>query len=278
MRFFLFPFLIYLTKLGAADYFVNGEWIDDNRAAELVTVITSTSPIPSMPSLTHIYPSQSSLQRLPALAKCKKIIVFDGISPKFTKRKKDYDTYKNNIIKLTKTDPAFYNTKLIYCKNWGHLSGSIREAIKSVTTPFVFLFQHDHVLEKEFDLNGCIATMLVNPKIKYIHFPRSKFTTNTTPWFGTRDTQIPGISFVPLERGFGWVDHSHLSTVDYYSNFVLPQCGRNFMEVFLNKNFHTELQNCKDDTERDRIHEKYGVYLYAPFDGPYFFHTDGRKT
>ena len=53
---------------------MNGGYLDDERVAGLITVITSTSPIHALPSLRHIRPAQTSLFQVPALAKCRKII------------------------------------------------------------------------------------------------------------------------------------------------------------------------------------------------------------
>src|SRR4051812_37553585 len=59
----------------------NGVTYDTETVAKLITVITSTSPVPSIPSTRHLYPAQASLFQIPAFALCKKIIVFDGIRP-----------------------------------------------------------------------------------------------------------------------------------------------------------------------------------------------------
>ena len=59
----------------------NGKVYDDETVAQMITVITTTNPIPSIPSVKHIYPAQVALFQIPAFARCKKIIVFDGLQP-----------------------------------------------------------------------------------------------------------------------------------------------------------------------------------------------------
>ena len=47
--------------------------LDDHKAAELITVITTTHPICTVPSDEYLYLSQASLFINPTLAKSKKI-------------------------------------------------------------------------------------------------------------------------------------------------------------------------------------------------------------
>ena len=67
----------------------NGKVYDDDTVAQMITVITTTNPIPSIPSIKHIYPAQVALFQIPAFTRCKKIIVFDGLQPGWEKRRHD---------------------------------------------------------------------------------------------------------------------------------------------------------------------------------------------
>src|SRR5437016_10153975 len=87
-------FLIASNYARAHDLELNGVVYDDDTVAELITVITATSPTISMPNTTHIYPAQVSLHRIPALAKAKKIIAFDGIPPGEKHLEAAYNKYK----------------------------------------------------------------------------------------------------------------------------------------------------------------------------------------
>ncbi len=267
-----FAFLVLYSHLFAQHIPYNKDLYTDDALADMITVITATSPVLSIPATTHIYPAQVSLHRIPALAKAKKIIVFDGIPEQNKHLEAAYTKYKKNIQDLCETDYYFQNTELVFCPKWGHLSGAITEAIKHVTTPFVFMHQHDLILEKSFDLNGIIATMLVNPNIKYVHFWGQK-NKKSTWWNRIVDEEIDGISHVPLTRSFGWSDQCHIATVDYYQNFVLPECDHCFMETAMQEKFQKKL-----DKNGKKAHKKFGTYLYGDLsDGYYIKHTDGRK-
>lgn len=263
-------FLIFLVFRLNAHIAFQGVTFDDETVARLVTVITSTSPVQSMPDTKHLYPAQKSLHMIPALAKCKKIIVFDKIKETDGHLKENYRKYKKNVRKLVKEDPYFANTRLVFCKEWGHLSGTVKEAIKHVETPFIFLHQHDLQLVQSFDFNAVVATMVANPSVKYVHFS----STPNAPehwYFGA--TQESEDFFIPLCRTVGWSDQCHIARVDYYQNFVLPQCHQTFMESVIIKNAREDFA-----TNGWAAHQAYGNYLYGKLDeGPFIVHTDARN-
>ena len=258
----------------------NGIIYDTETVAELITVITSTSPVQSMPSPKHLYPSQQSLFQIPAFARCKKIIVFDGIRQEQMHLKSKYDEYKKNIANLTQTDPNFSNTQLVFCNEWKHLTGSLYEAMKHVSTPFVYIHQHDLQIVQDFDLNGLIATMVANPSIQCVMLANTDNleTGEAHPYHGYVDRKISGECFVPLTRCFGWSDQAQIATKEYYENVVFPQClarKGSFME-------QTMLIRIRYDVEilgKDVAHPIYACYLYGgPYDGIFISHSDGRNN
>ncbi|MDQ5956593.1 MAG: hypothetical protein ACH349_00170 [Candidatus Rhabdochlamydia sp.] len=254
----------------------------NNKAAELITVITTTHPICTVPSDEHLYLAQASLFINPTLAKSKKIIVFDGVAPGFKNRSSNYVLYKKKIQFLQETDPIFANTELVFCEEWVQLSGTIRLALKYVTTPFVFIHQHDMCFTKKFNLDACLSSMLANKNIKWIHFS-GKFNSSLkgdiqSSCFGPLDNYVEGKSLIPLTRAYGWSDHAHIAHVDYYNFFIMPMCKNNYMEDHVHKNFKKALLN-KTSSEINAIHLKFGTYLYGDLeDGCFFYHIDGRAN
>lgn len=246
---------------------------DDETVSQLITVVISTNPIPSIPKVKHLYSCQKSLFLIPALRKCRKIIVFDGIQPKYGDRAEDYHLYKINVKKLTKRDPFFANTKLVFCKKWVHLSGAIRLALKYVKTPYIFIQQHDFDIIKPFDLNAVIATLAANPAIQHVKFDYSPRNDCNFWWNGPVDEVVGGVHFVPLTRTFGWSDVTHVCRTSYYLDFVLPQCFHGPMEAFLQSSFQRDIEKLG----YKKAHKKYGTYLYGKIeDGKFIQHTDGR--
>lgn len=254
----------------ASNILWNGVMYDDEKVAELITVITTTNPIPSIPTTKHIYPSQKSLFQIPAFTKCKKIIVFDGIQPGYEDRETDYDIYKRRIQILTETDPYFSNTELVFCDHWAHIAGAVKEAMSYVTTPYVFVHQHDFVLMKPFDLNAVIATMERNPNVKHVKLANPGINSHWHP--SEIDENVHGPTFIPLCRTFIWSDNDHISPTAYYTDFVFPNCGFGAMEHFLWPMFIKERERLGNG-----CHPKYGTYVYGNLkDGGYLFHSNGR--
>jgi hypothetical protein len=256
---------------------VNGITYDDETVAKLITVITSTSPVKSMPEPEHIYPAQASLFRIPAFALCKKIIVFDEVRPGGTSRLKNaYNGYKQKILELTRSNLYFSNTELVFCPEWGHLTGTLVEAMKHVTTPFIYVHQHDLQLTQDFDLNGLIASMIENPLIQCVFLGGGNNSTSHV-YHGPVDQNIIGPHFVPLWRCFGWTDQAQITTVNYYKNIVFPQCKAHkgsFMEQVMLHRLRYDLT----ELGVEKVHPIYGTYLYGgPMDGSYLLHSDARN-
>jgi hypothetical protein len=253
--------------------------MNDLEAARLITIITTTHPICSVPSDEHLYLAQASLSINPVLAKSKKIIVFDGVAPAFKSRSINYELYKKKITNLQKTDPFFTNTELIFCKKWVQLSGAISQALKKVLTPFVFIHQHDMYFIKKFNINACLESMLINPNIKWIQFsgrPNSAHKGDMqTSRFGPIDEYVEGGSLIPLTRVFGWSDHTHIARLDYYKHFIMPMCKGNYMEDSVCAVFKKALLH-KGLDEIRKIHSQFGTYLYGNLqDGNFFSHSNG---
>lgn len=275
-NFFLCVFILCLEgRAEAKDYVVNGEVYNDETVADLVTVITTTNPIPSIPDIWHIEVCQRSLMQIPAFLRCRKIIVCDGIQPGYEHRTSDYDVYKQRIVRLTQSDPAFSHAEVVFCSKWMHLAGAVKEAIKLVKTPFIFFHQHDFLLKKSFDLNGVIASMVANPQIKHVRLNQNPRADSYTVFDGPVDEVVQGSHFVPLTRCFGWSDNDHVTRLDYYADFVLPHC---FERVSMEWDMHPWFQDKIAEHGHDAAHAVFGTYIYGQIaDGNYIFHTDGKN-
>lgn len=230
-----------------------------------VTFITTTSPIRDNPNTDMIEEAQASWMQVPALRKCKKIIVFDGVPAHQRYRALAYEIFIQNCAKLAEEDLNFENTKLVINRTHKHLANSLRAAIEQVDTPYVLVHQHDLSLTKPFDFFNIVRSMDRNPNLKMIRF--NKFTNGPGKWDGPVDDYINGGALIPLLRTFGWSDNDHFARTDYYTDFVLPKVTYNGpMEWFLH-----------DQEKIIQNHETYGCYLYGKLgDSPYIDHINGK--
>ena len=242
--------------------------------ADKLTLITSTSPIPSNPSTSMLERTQASLNTVPGFKDCHKIIVFDGV-PHWKKAAiPAYEQYKKNVIKLTKTHLDFQNTRLVFCKNHKHLTNALREGMALIKTPFVFVHQHDFEIVRPIDVEGIIRSMESNPNLKHIRLSRKR--NIHTPWDGPIDEVIDGPHFVPLCRTWGWSDNDHFTRLDYYRNFVFPRIGNRKVPM----EFVLHRSERKSTWKNKANHKRFGTYLYGakgPKNGRYIRHLNGKK-
>jgi len=247
---------------------------EEKVLCEKLTIITTTSPIPSHPSTEMLERTQKSLFIVPAFRGCKKIIVFDGI-PSFQKGwLENYEGYKQGVMRLLEENPYFQNTTLLMLDQYYHLALSLREAMRLVDTPFVFVHQHDFELIKSFDIVHLIESMEANPIIKHVRLNR--FVNQPSEHDGKIDTYVEGANQfplkVPLLRTFAWSDNDHVSTTDYYWNFVFPKIkGKGPMEDFLHFALRRAVKKDK------KLHGFFGTYIYGNLgESPYIRHLDGK--
>lgn len=239
--------------------------------ADKLTIITTTSPIPSNPDPTILVRSLDSFMTVPGFKDCPKIIVFDGV-PKYNLHlSNDYEQYKKNVQKLTETHPSFQNTQLVFCKEHRHLALSLKEAMKHVKTPYVFVHQHDFKLIKPIDAVGIIRSMEENPLLKHIRLPRHQ--VKQTCWDFVVDENIEGPCYVPLCRTYGWSDNDHFTLKSYYDDFIFPKIkNKRPMEVVINPIMR------KITKQNPALHHQFGTYLYGKYgDGRCIIHLDGKR-
>ena len=236
-----------------------------------LTIITSTSALRSHPSTELLEITQSSLFKMPGIKSCRKIIVFDGLHRRQRPLAEKYEQYKESVIELTKTNPYFADTKLVFCKKHKHLAWALQEAMEHVETPYVFVHQHDFQIKRQIDVAGIVRSMDENANLKHIRLPRR---WNVAFRFDYHvDDVIEGPAYVPLTRTFGWSDNDHFTRKDYYDNFIFPKITKPWpMESFIHP---LEEEMTKKDPKNHRI---FGTYLYGKLgDGRYIFHLDGKR-
>lgn len=256
-----------ITSLLLCSFIANPEFTaEELELIGKVTLITTTSPIPSNPSTNMLEETQATwITKVPALRKVKKIIVFDGIPLPQRYRSLAYTQFILNCEQLAKEHPFFENTKLVVNRVHKHLANSLREAIMQVDTPYVLVHQHDFNLIRPFDFFNIVRSMDRNANLKMIRF--NKFPNLPNHWDGKIDNYVEGGALVPLMRTFGWSDNDHFARTDYYTDFVLPKVTWNgAMEWFLH-----------DQEKIKANHLEYGCYLYgASREEPYLHHIDGK--
>ncbi len=250
--------------------FIKGYGLD---VPSKLTIITLVSPAKSNPRTILLELSQFSLTKnIPNFAQIPKIISFDGL--RNPADKPTYDAYKKKVAALTRSHPHFQNTQLLFCKEWGHYAGSLREALKLVKTEYVFIHQDDLQHLQPLDLEGMLEAMDKNHNIKFVRFNNEiniQGRSNTCDRYV--DDYIEGGSTFPLMRTSGWGDHDQISRTDYYVEEIFPFIGD--VKMFPDG---VMMGQAAGDFEKGN-HLRWGTYLYGGYGaGPFIRHLDRKST
>lgn len=261
---------ILTSVLQATTYQFKKQKFSDEDVSKLVTLITCVTPDLSKDGREKFYNSQASLYGLSEYTQCKRILLFKDPAPDSI-QEVGYEEYMKEIRNLTYYDPVFRGVDMIVSPPKQNVSGLIEEAMKSVTTPFIFVHFSEWEFTKPFDLVGALATLASNPFIKYIFF--SPFDNRDSTWSGPVDEHVRLHHFVPLTRSFGWSSSkSHLTSTQYYREKILPVCRNTDIEPQLFRN----ILNTYKRFGRG-LHAVYGVYIYGDMDdGNYLIEATTR--
>jgi hypothetical protein len=240
-----------------------------------ITTVIATSPIPTIPDISHIRRTVESLQFVPELAESPILIVFDA--PADNAAYPDYEQYKRNLTTYFE-DRA--NVKMLHLEEWGCLTGVMERAVQVVDTPFLFVQQHDLPLVRSFECGQILECLKNDPAVKHVRL--NKQYNRPIDWdrnslFGAYKTP-----YTDLTRTGCWSDNSHLTTSAYYREVVIPEIRgkRTFPEAVLNRLLKATVQISRP--LRGRVisraaHRRLGTFIYgAPGDPPVITHTDGR--
>ena len=258
--------------------------VSSSSIEQLVTVIISTSPLPSHPSTAVIDAVlQSHARFCPELVACRRVVVFDGykIGPSLRLKKgnvtdaiaQGYEAYKGQLKQLICGDEACLaereTQKLLIGgqRHYAELSVQkcvdgkavfieagqqigfalgVKAALGQVTTPYVFVQQHDWALCSTLPLHDILTAMEActqedgNVPINYIGLNNkrsmnysSRVVANdsllrqleTAILILQADTSQPAAQSIlkqctPL---FHWLDRPHIARTSTYSSHVFGQ-------------------------------------------------------
>ena len=224
-----------------------------------LTVIVTTSPVPSNPSIKMITTVIKSLEEnVFNEKKYKVIIACDGSNTK-------NDKYDQFVKKLKDFYSSNSTVTIVLNANKGHLSGNIRNAFNHVNTEFVMLIQHDLLFIKKINIEHILEDMRNNLELKHVRFNKRnnvKAGWDNTLLFASK--KIKGNNTYILTEA--WSDQNHITRADYYRNIVLREVNDGiFMESLLNNISKGH-------------HDKYGTYIYGDLDEKNaIVHLDGSE-
>jgi len=262
----------------------------------LLTLVITTSPVPSNPDTSVLRLIMSRWRLVPDLPRCAKLIQFDGANPRLpADRLRAYDGFKREVRELVSADADFARTALSMSDELLFASHNLAAAVRAVNTTFMLVSQHDYVLARPFDAPNLLRTMTSLPTVRHV---RLNIRANVARGFDSHVVNFTGPSVhVPLAKTCGWSDVPHVTTRRYYLEVAIPNNlgdhehgKRKFMEE---SNHYKMMQNfepggcwaLKQAVSRGEpnppwpaFFDRYGTYLYgfAGDRGSYMEHRSQR--
>jgi len=208
------------------------------------TVVVTASYIPTHPSCEIISDTINSLENL-NLPPDTPIVIAHDYSPEPA-----YAEYLRNLAQLYAETPR---VKIIVRDTFGHLTGSLRNALPHVKTKYMLVVQHDLLFREGCDLSKVIEDMEREPELKHIRF--NKRSNIKTGWDARSDLfgkELCGLNYI-YTRTPAWSDNNHVCTREYYRDIVMRDCRDGQpMEAGIYKSMFKSK------------YERYGTYIFGP--------------
>ena len=191
------------------------------KSVAKLDIIFTTSYSPYLSSIVNLKKTIESINVITDLRTKKVsyrlIIALDGLNPNFNSiwHQISYQRLVKNVMKLEKKGII-----VVVNKNWGHLSGNLRNAFKfAVSSRFTLIVQDDLVFIDNLPIQKIIATLENDSRIKHVRFNRR---SNIVSGRDTELTQVKsgGLYFLKTNN---WSDNNHITTADYYRKIVFPR-------------------------------------------------------
>ncbi|CAE7314188.1 unnamed protein product [Symbiodinium sp. CCMP2456] len=255
--------------------------LNASKAANL-SVIVTTSPVPSNPSTEMLDRVLASMQLVPGLGSAPKIIVCDGCKcvPPGNKTNhkagkvtiEEAQRYEQFIERLREKsaescsceDVAFFGTQVLSLSDHHGFGFAVKAALAHITTDYVLVVQHDQEFIAGFDLEALLETMSLHPGVvKYVGLPsvstlnyehaiRSKYglSLHCTTEFG-----------VPLTPLIFFYDKPHVCSTTHYRTTIFgpgsPVRKGDFIEETLGV---AEREDILQNGAWMEAHAKYGTF------------------
>lgn len=285
-------------------------------SSDLLTIIITTSPVPSAPSPDLI---KTALNSLPAsLSDVPLIITFDN----FTVASNDhgrlkrgsipqdladrYPVYIDNVCKLfgsvssATDDPDCLVSRSLHrdvvflvSKRRNGFAFSVKLALDYVTTPYVMILQHDWLFDLHPPMSDLVSILQTEDEVRYISFiARMSLNYETSRGHSHRsyrhifsearqlrsDRPLSG----ELVACLHWFDRPHLCSVKTYRQiFDLAIVKRgDFIEDTFGTEYMKSMQNAPSKEAAFDQWKRWGAWLYYPGDGKLLTvrHQHGRKN
>jgi hypothetical protein len=235
---------------------------------EKLTIVITTSPIPSHPSLEILEQTLESLvesfddfDAMPEI-----IITCDGVRPEQRHLVDGYDEYVREVC--WRAQHVWPNVQVIVSKEHRHQAGMLKLALAEIDTPVMLLVEHDAPFSLEpsdhIAWDRCIDLVDYGSlDILRFHHEAQIHPSHEHMMLDHETVQMLG---VPLRRTRQYSARPHLARTDYYRQVMVDHFPEG-SNCFVEDKLHSIVEN--DPSHRVAIYHPEGSIRRT-------LHTDGR--
>jgi hypothetical protein len=242
---------------------------------KLTVVITTHAGVVGSPSTKIIDQTIGSMiESCPDLAECDFWIMCDYNSVKI----EEFMEYSSNLKRMMKT----YELKYVV---WGRENSGLKDnylkAITSISTPYLFMSEHDWNFEQKFEIKEIIEAMDKSSRVNFVKFSKRPNMVVNIDWpeeiWETIAIQDEEFSFLTKTNSFA--THPHVIRVSKFLNHWMPlRPGDNSLKS-IEWTLYTEYQKDIAVLGFEEAHRKWGCFNYGSISADrYIVHLDGSNS
>jgi len=195
-----------------------------------ITVIISSSPIPSHPSPRMIKETIASVRA--HLPESEILIMQDGVRPEQEHRRVDYETYKQELLFLCRNE--YHNVLPIFFDEFLHQAEMTRRTLDKIKTPYLLFLEHDTPLcdSLPIEWDGIVRILESGwaESVRFHHYDLGYI--HPEHWHLMIDKERQEAGGIKAMRTNQYSQRPHVAMVDFYrrmmSNF--SENNRTFIE------------------------------------------------
>lgn len=242
------------------------------RISDLITVLITTSPIPSHPSTDILDETIDSIRTQEPLADAEILIASDGIPPWVEHRAEDWWHYLRRVCWAAAR--GWYGPCLpLIADAWRHQALTTAAALQHVDTPLMLFMEHDTPLVGDIDWDGLGKAILSGQANAIrLHHETSVLEEHRYLMVDHEPQEVCGVQ---LLRCAQWSQRPQLASTEFY-RWVLAEYFGSDSRTMIEDVMHGVVANAWDWHGEDGW-DRFRLWMYAP--GPDMkrsTHLDGR--
>lgn len=183
---------------------------------DLISVIVSTSVVPSHPSTERIEETLGMIRE--QLPSADILIACDGVRPEQEHRLEAYGQFLQRL--LWKCNFDWHNVLPVVCDEWVHQAETTKAALKHVRTPLVLFVEHDRPPIGDIPWEAMCRAVQTN-EVNLIRLHPEAEIHPAHKHLMLKRKQVEGI---PLLQTYAWWQHPHLVRADWYRQILEAYC------------------------------------------------------